>query len=128
MRIDELHEAFVRACVNHDDAQVVIVIADGLDINRKDREGRAPLHYAASSRNLTAAQSLITAGADIDIEDRNGNTPLCDAVFYSEGDREMVALLLDAGANPNHANAHGVSPASLAGSISNFDFRDLFSK
>jgi hypothetical protein len=38
----------------------------------------------------------------------------------------MISLLREAGADPHRPNAHGVTPASLAHTIANYDVRKFF--
>jgi len=44
--------------------------------------------------------------------DKSHNTPLLAAAH--QGHDEVVALLVDRGANPKHPNKHGKTPLSLA--------------
>ncbi|MFE4623553.1 hypothetical protein [Streptomyces mirabilis] len=43
------------------------------------------------------------------------------AVFNYRGDPAVLDVLREAGADPDRANAHGVSPRQLAGRIANYD-------
>ncbi|HEY7807352.1 MAG TPA: ankyrin repeat domain-containing protein [Croceibacterium sp.] len=126
MSPSECHEAFVRAVVDKDGAGVRAALRNGLDVNFVDREGRFALHYAAVHGDGAAARALLDGGAQIDCRDRNGNTPLSNAVFYAEGRKEFIEFLLANGANPNIENLHGVSAATLARSIANYDYSELF--
>lgn len=63
----------------------------------------------------TAVGSLLVAGAAVDAPDEQGNTPLWQAVFSYRGDGAVMSLLVKAGADPDMANLHGVSPRRLAG-------------
>lgn len=59
-----------------------------------------PLVLAASNNDLPTVKSLIAAGVDVNTRDRNTDaTALDEAVNY--GNREMVRVLLDAGAEIN---------------------------
>ncbi|MGY5052060.1 hypothetical protein ACWDE0_41840 [Streptomyces sp. 900105755] len=60
-------------------------------------------------------------GAGVDVVDRHGNTPLWRAVFCSRGEDGTIRLLLEAGADPDRDNVHGLSPRTLAGRIANYD-------
>jgi ankyrin repeat protein len=55
-----------------------------------------PLHSAAASRNVDAAQLLLAAGADPNAEQQDGFLPLDAAV--QNGDEPMQELLLAHGA------------------------------
>jgi ankyrin repeat protein len=69
---------------------------------------------------------LLTHGAVTEVEDANGNTPLFRAVFDSRGRGDVIALLLRAGADRDHENKHGVTPAQLAATIGNYDVAQFF--
>ena len=71
---------------------------------------------------------LITRGAKVDPVDRNGNTPLWVAVFRAESETTLIDYLLSCGADANRENLHGVSPASLALTISNYDYSKVFAE
>lgn len=52
------------------------LLASGLNINTKDRAGRAILHLAARQGQLELARYLLAHGADINAQDQEGRTPL----------------------------------------------------
>jgi ankyrin repeat protein len=74
-------------------------IADGADVNAKDRGGATPLHQAAFNAFHQAALSghketvelLIAKGADVNAKDDKGTTPLDWAILF--GQPETAALL-----------------------------------
>ena len=72
------------------------------------------MHFAAQQSQTEAARALLQAGADVDPRDKHGNTPLGRAIFNSRGDVGTVAVLLNAGADPDVVNGSGVSPRALA--------------
>jgi hypothetical protein len=82
-------------------------------INLLDREGYAPLGYAARAGCLEVVKLLVEAGATIDISDgRGGWTPLLQAADQRHAD--VVRYLLDHGANPNTKTRIGKTPLSVA--------------
>jgi ankyrin repeat protein len=99
------------------------LIADGCDVDLRDSRGWTPLHFAAQEWSAAVASVLIQNGAYVDARDENGNTPLSTAVFNSRGRGELIRILLDAGADPDVENSHGVSARSLAETIGNFDVK-----
>lgn len=105
------------------------LLNEGVDVNARDDNGWSPLHFAAQANSAALASRLLSAGAEVDALDANGNSPLSSAVFNSRGDGELIAVLRLAGANPHVENEYGVSPISLARTISNYDvarhFNDL---
>lgn len=95
------------------------------DLNKKDPEkGYTALHICAQDGNIDFAKKLIEAGATIDIKDKYGNTPLFKAVFNNK--KNMITLLLGAGANPKIKNKKGVSSISLSKTVANFNVADCF--
>jgi uncharacterized protein len=89
-------------------------LAAGDDIAHADAQGFTALHFAAQQSQVDAVAALLAAGAPVDALDRFGNTPLWRAVFNDRGRSGVVGLLLGAGADPDIANASGVSPRALA--------------
>jgi ankyrin repeat protein len=84
-----------------------------VDVNIKDDLGRTPLHYAASSDNLSVVSLLIESGAELDAQDNDGQTPLYMALtegYYYE----TVWTLLDNGASVELENANGETALHLA--------------
>lgn len=96
------------------------------DINLPDRAGWTALHFAASSRSTACVLLLLEQGAQVDPCDAHGNTPLWRAVFASEGEGDVIAVLRAAGADPFIPNNHGVSPLQLARSIDNYPIAHHF--
>ena len=99
----------------------------GTDINAvfvktQDWKGAGALHIAAiSPKNAemvmlfkAVIDVLLSGGADIDIEakNRDGSTPLGWAAYF--GKLEMVAFLVDRGADPNKADKNGYTPLGAA--------------
>jgi hypothetical protein len=85
------------------------LIARGVDVNRL---GWTPLHYAASKGHLGAAQLLLEHQAMVNAPAPDGTTPLMMAAYA--GSREVVQLLLRAGADPTPRNLKGQSAADWA--------------
>ena len=108
-------------------AEVARLLAAGANANARDDNGWSPLHFAAQSNSADITNALLGAGAKIDVRDSYGNTPLSTAVFSSAGNGAVIKLLRDAGADPYVANDSGVTPLSLARTISNYDVAQFFS-
>lgn len=89
-------------------------------INHLDNNGWSALHFAAQNQNSELIQFLINNGAKIDAVDNNGNTPLFRAVFNYRDSGNAIEILLNAGADEDIFNLHGISPKELAFSIKNY--------
>jgi len=89
------------------------LIAAGVDVNRKDPEGSAPLRYAVPD-HPEIAQALIAAGADIHAKGDDGDTPLHDAARI--GHTEAADALIAAGSNIHAKNDDGDTPLHIAAS------------
>ncbi|MEU2245041.1 ankyrin repeat domain-containing protein [Streptomyces sp. NPDC018338] len=98
-----------------------VFLAGGAAVEAADDAGWTPLHFAAQAQAPSAIEVLLAAGAAVDAADRHGNTPLWRAVFCSQGEGATIWLLLEAGADPDRGNGHGVSPRTLVGRITNYD-------
>jgi hypothetical protein len=109
-------------------AEVIAYLLEaGADPNALDKSGVAPLHRAVRTRSSTAVRALITNGADPKLMNKSGSTPLHLAIQNTgrsdsgsdaakEGQRRIIALLLEHGARPTDADAKGKTVASAASS------------
>ena len=90
-----------------------IFIEAGVDLNHKDNYGRTPLILAADqpySKNIV--KELVKAGADVNCVDQKGRTALHYCLLW--GAQETARYLIKKGANYNHADNNGVTPATIA--------------
>ena len=101
--------------------RLVTALKKGADIHAADKNGVTALHHAVRFRSPAAVNTLIEYGANVNQAcRRNGSTPLHRAVAQTgapgtagraQDAREIVALLLAAGADPSIANKSGKKPA-----------------
>jgi ankyrin repeat protein len=95
-----------------------VVIGAGADPNAVDKSGVAPLHRAVRHRCSSAVASLLMNGASIRLKNGRGSTPLHLAVQNTgKGgtgsaesktlQKEIIQLLLKAGADPNDRDERG---------------------
>ncbi|WP_316635707.1 ankyrin repeat domain-containing protein [uncultured Flavobacterium sp.] len=84
------------------------------NINKKYQKEFNLLHFACQYNNIQLAKELLER--QINIEEKNiyGNTPLWIAVFNSNGNYEIVELLLSYNANPNSVNNVNNTPLKFA--------------
>lgn len=123
---NELFEICVERNPDPDDQRqrLIAAIEGGAEILATDKNGVTALHHAVRFRSPTAVQTLIENGADVNAAcRRNGSTPLHRAVTQTGAPgtagrlteaRQIVQLLLDAGADPTITNRAGKIPAEYA--------------
>lgn len=86
-------------------------------VNLADAEGVTPLMAAAGSGRRELAALLLDRGARVDDADARGYTALFHACYNADEDRgypELVALLLEAGADKEASIGFGVRPLMYA--------------
>ena len=88
------------------------LLANGADVNAKDRDGNTPLHWAARSESTDGAKLLLARGALVDARNSFGDTPLLNAVYF--GRKDVVELLLANKADINAVDRGGLSPLGMA--------------
>ncbi len=88
---------------------VTMLLANGADPRRTDREGNTPLHQAARSTDPAVAAQLLDAGADLAALNTDGQTPL--ALALASANWRVARFLLERGAKPD---LPGAQPALLA--------------
>jgi ankyrin repeat protein len=96
----------------------------GADVHATDKNGVTALHHAVRFRSPTAVKTLIEHGANVNQAcRRNGSTPLHRTATQTgapgtggrgEAAKEIVQLLLAAGADPSIANKSGRKPVDYA--------------
>ena len=97
------------AALKGNEGAVGSLLRRGADVNKT---GWTPLHYAATSGQLTILTQLLENHAYIDAESPNGSTPLMMAAMY--GTPQAVKLLIDAGADPLLKNQQGITAIDFA--------------
>ena len=96
----------------------------GVDIHAADKNGVTALHHAVRFRSPAAVRALVAHGANVNQAcRRSGGTPLHRAVTQTgapgtagrgEAAREIVEILLAAGADPSIRNKSGKRPIDYA--------------
>ena len=92
-----------------------LLLDGGAEPNKADNAGLTPLHEAAGRGNSwQLVKHLIESGTEwsIDKPDKFRRTPLHWAISY--GQREVVKVLLEAGADPSKKDKRGSTPLSEA--------------
>lgn len=98
-----------------------LLLGRGADANARDGEGRPPLHSIGWRGHVEAGRMLLEArGVVLDLACRQqGATAL--SIAAQEGHTEVVAMLLQKGADPDHVDSYGRSPVKVAGKRGHFD-------
>ncbi|WMC11642.1 ankyrin repeat domain-containing protein [Oceanimonas pelagia] len=96
---------------------LALTLAHGADLASTNRYGGTALIPAAERGHVDTVNMLIAAGVNVDHINRLHWTALMEAIVLGQGGPEhtrIVALLLDAGADPNIADADGITPLQHA--------------
>ncbi len=91
---------------------VKMFLKKGFKINRLDKQGYTPLHYAAMNERPETAAALLEMGADINLPSRSGDLPLEIAIEHNRP--ENVRLFIKRGANINTAKKGHMTPLHFA--------------
>lgn len=103
--------ALMMAAYKHNQPAAEALMTRGAAVNRP---GWTPLHYAAASGDEPIARLLIKRGAKVDAVSppaSGGMTPLMMAA--REGHPDMMAFLMEKGANPQLRNSEGLTAAQI---------------
>ena len=89
-----------------------LLLANGADVNAKDRGQGTPLHAAASEGHKEVAKLLLASNAQVNAkDDYNGATPLHYAA--ARGHTEVAELLVASGADVKAKDKNGSVPLQL---------------
>ena len=92
---------------------VAVLLDHGADVNVIDNYSDTPLANAAYNEHLDTLRLLLKYGADPDVVNVNSDlTPMSIAIAYDRFN--VVAILLEGGADPNKADKDGRTPFMMA--------------
>ncbi|XP_056279286.1 ankyrin repeat domain-containing protein 50 isoform X1 [Pseudoliparis swirei] len=118
-----LHVASWQGCVE----MVDLLLKHGANPNAQDTEGRPPIHSVAWTGHAEVGHRLLKNRAVvIDLPCHQRATAL--SIAAQEGHANVVAMLLERGANPNHVDKYGRSPVKVAGKHRHFDIVRLLER
>ena len=92
--------------------QLKSYVAEGVDLNERDRFGYTALEQAMRGGQFEAAKFLLEAGADANVKNTAGMSPLLTATWTNQVD--YVELLLAHGARTDIQDSRGRTPLHLA--------------
>lgn len=95
-----LHMALVSVSIPPSPKVVRHLISVGVDVNARDHDHWTPLHFAARVKSHECAKLLLYAGANPNVPNIEGVTPLHELLLALPMDIELVALMLEHGADP----------------------------
>ena len=102
-----------------------MTLTHGADLKSTNRYGGTALIPAAERGHVEAVRALIEAGTDVDHVNNLHWTALLEAIILGDGGarhRQIIELLVKAGANVNLADGNAVTPLQHA---RNADYRDI---
>ena len=109
------------AAMREDEKWVEILLQWCGDPRWKDNDGDTALHHVARRGCCQIAQLLLDAGAEVNSRNDLGSTPLIEATSWPSGNKDMVLLLLQNGAEINSAAWNtGCTALHAAAFIHNF--------
>ncbi|WP_406700729.1 ankyrin repeat domain-containing protein [Singulisphaera sp. Ch08] len=86
----------------------------GANVAIQDSDGATAFHYAIQHKLPNVLEALMKKCPEaVAVSDKHGNQPLWTAAFNARGDYEMVAMLLNYGADPEHLNNVNLSPLDI---------------
>jgi serine/threonine-protein phosphatase 6 regulatory ankyrin repeat subunit B len=89
-------------------------VADGVDVDWQDRDGRSALMWAAANGNAAVVEALVTAGAALDLQMKGGS----DSRDYVKWTNGMTALMVAA------MNGHAAGANVLVEAGAEIDLQD----
>ena len=111
-------EQLLNAAKNDDPVSIKKLLAQGVDIETRDSNGRTALLLATHRNFVEVARVLIEAGADVNAMDSITDSPYLYA--GAEGRLQILRLTLEHGANLTSVNRYGgtaLIPASHHGHV-----------
>lgn len=106
--------ALMVASADGDLARVQQLLREGAQVNQRNGDGKAAIHYAAQSKNVLVVEALIGAGADVNARSVGNVTPLMLSLDMAFGAPSISLALIRAGADINAADQDGDTALIIA--------------
>ena len=106
--------------------KALAMMKGGSDINMKDHQGMAALHWAVVKGHVDIAEYLLARGADFNAPVNNGQTPVMLAGFHNK--TELVQLLINKGADLYARTTGGATALILAAGKGHTEMIELLIK
>ena len=100
---DLKNRTLILAAAEGNETAIQLLLDHGAQVDWKDKEGNAPLHWAVPEGHQNAVEVLLKNRADANVRDSNFTTPLYGAIFYES----IARMLLSYGADVNVKNIFG---------------------
>ncbi len=110
----ELNAALLEASVGGNTGTVAALLAQGADVNARSSEDGTPLMYACAKGHAALVQMLLAAGADPQARAADENGWPVIMLAAESGSPEIMARLLEKGADPNATDRFKNTPLMLA--------------
>jgi hypothetical protein len=114
-------DALTHAVATHNEPLVKEALAEKVDLNAQDAEGRTPLLAAIDHGNAQCVPQLLERGANVDVAGRDGRTPLMAAAVAENVEllRTLVphSTALDARDAEGRTAAHHAAAARQLGAL-----------
>jgi ankyrin repeat protein len=107
---------------------VKLLLDNNANVNARDSLNGTPLHRAVQNGHVDVAKILIKYGADIEARYDTGSTPLYFAIDAKSNRKEVMSLLLSAGASVNVVDSFGSPPLGSAIHVGHSDAVELLIK
>lgn len=101
---------FLKAAAEGNSRIVQAELAEGTPVDSHNSHGETALLLATQGNHIKAARLLIESGADVNARAGTGTEGTAYLHAGAMGYLEIITLLLDAGADPNIADADGITP------------------
>ena len=101
-------DSLARAVVTGNPLLFDLCVAERIDVNGPDTDGRTPLLIATVQRDHAMIARLLQMGASVDLPDHSGRTPL--AVVATRGEIDLLRSFASRSSLPNAPDAAGRTP------------------